>query len=51
MGSPAAVGVVGRLPKISGFQLDGARASGYAAGRLSQGCGAAAFIPQNAHGK
>jgi hypothetical protein len=31
--------------KISSFRFNGVGTSGYAAGRLSPGCGAAAFIP------
>jgi hypothetical protein len=38
------------LAKTYGFQVDSAVLD-YAAGRLSQGCEAPAFISQNAHGK
>jgi hypothetical protein len=42
--------VVGCLPKLLGF-ISIARVSDYAAGRLSRGREAPAFISQNAHGK
>jgi hypothetical protein len=43
-------GVVGRLPKISGFQFDSA-GTGLCCWAAEPGTRAAASIPQNAHGK
>jgi len=47
---PKVTAVVGCLPKLLGF-MPIARVSDYAAGRLSRGREAPAFISQNAHGK